>query len=425
MSFVNALDKQMADITNDIMINGVRMEKRNGARICTFGQTIRSNLKDGFPIPTQKYTNFDAILKEWFAMINGVTNAKDFGSKIWDQWGLPEDVVAITLLDRVGVNLKVVEFLGNDYTEQAEAAIKAGAVSVPILQEDGEVTYKEQPLDDTASVDQLAPALASIYATVEINEWLKNYQPQPEIIYIVIASKLTGLSTEDMEKLIEEVQDVEAHNFPRWMHEKFPNCVSEEQVTMEAGYLGPVYGAVARGMIDGVDQLEQLEDHLRRGGKSDRMVIDYWAPSVLPNEEDDHETNVLNNLQVLAPCHILYIFNVISNKLNCELTQRSADHLIGVGFNHPHLAIWVHALAHVHGFDLGSIKHNMTNSHIYESQLEDVNISDYLALPTYDLPELVIDTGDREVNSILDLRPEDFTLKNYQSGPYINIRCEA
>lgn len=83
----------------------------------------------------------------------------------------------------------------------------------------------------------------------------------------------------------------------------------EHDISITTGELGPVYGVMFRAWPtrDGatIDQIQQLDENLRKVPMSRRHVVSLWNPELLPDEKADHATNIDNGLQVLPPCHLL------------------------------------------------------------------------------------------------------------------------
>lgn len=77
-------DKQLKDVLVDPV-----MDRTGSGTYKTFGQTMRFNLKDGFPLLTTKKVFVRGLLEELFWFIKGDTNIKslvDKDVKIWNEW---------------------------------------------------------------------------------------------------------------------------------------------------------------------------------------------------------------------------------------------------------------------------------------------------------------------------------------------------
>ena len=70
------------------IFNGDRRDnERTGmGTISQFGVQNRYDLREGFPILTTKYVNFNSVVKELLWFIRGETNIKTLGCGIWNAW---------------------------------------------------------------------------------------------------------------------------------------------------------------------------------------------------------------------------------------------------------------------------------------------------------------------------------------------------
>ena len=116
----------------------------------------------------------------------------------------------------------------------------------------------------------------------------------------------------------------------------------------------------------------------------------------------------------LPPCHTLFQFYVIENKLSCQLYQRSADAFLGVPFNIASYALFTMMVAQVCGFALGDFVHTFGDAHIYSNHIEQVQLQ--LTRNPFPLPQMKINS---KVASIFNFSIDDFELVNYQSHPHI------
>jgi thymidylate synthase len=179
----------------------------------------------------------------------------------------------------------------------------------------------------------------------------------------------------------------------------------EDSFAQQFGELGPVYGHQWRHWPDGnggeIDQLSVLINNLKNNPDSRRHIISAW--------------NVADIEQMtLPPCHTLFQFYVIENKLSCQLYQRSADAFLGVPFNIASYALFTMMVAQVCGFELGDFVHTFGDAHIYSNHIEQVQLQ--LSRAPYALPQMKINS---EVASIFNFAIDDFELVNYQSHPHI------
>ena len=173
----------------------------------------------------------------------------------------------------------------------------------------------------------------------------------------------------------------------------------------ENGDLGPVYGAQWRNWNgDGIDQLAEVIETLKRNPNDRRMIVSAWNPSQL-------------KAMHLPPCHMMFQFYVANGKLSCMLYQRSCDMFLGVPFNIASYALLTMMIAQVCGLKLGEFVHTLGDTHIYHNHFEQVK--EQLKRVPLALPQMKINPDIKDIN---DFKFEDFELQNYQSYPPIKAQ---
>jgi thymidylate synthase len=171
------------------------------------------------------------------------------------------------------------------------------------------------------------------------------------------------------------------------------------------GDLGPIYGHQWRSWPtpDGgcIDQIDRLITGIRNDPSSRRHIVSAW------NVADIEE-------MALPPCHCLFQFWVADGGLSCQLYQRSADVFIGVPFNIASYSLLTLMVARVCGLQPREFVHSFGDAHLYSNHIEQARTQltrDPRPLPTMNI--------DREVESIVDFRFEDFQLADYDPHPHI------
>ncbi len=184
--------------------------------------------------------------------------------------------------------------------------------------------------------------------------------------------------------------------------EEFANKIKEDEEFAKVwGELGPVYGKQWRN-FDGVDQLANLIEQIKKNPNSRRLIISAWNPSEVKD-------------MALPPCHTLMQFYVNENKLSCQLYQRSGDVFLGVPFNIASYSLFTMMIAQVCNLELGEFVHTLGDAHIYLNHLEQIDRQ--LKRTPRKLPKMEINPN---VKSIFDFKYDDFNLLDY--NPYKGIK---
>lgn len=168
----------------------------------------------------------------------------------------------------------------------------------------------------------------------------------------------------------------------------------------ENGNLGPVYGKQWRD-FNGVDQIKNVVETLKKNPNSRRIIVSAWNPEVVDR-------------MALPPCHTMFQFYVIDNKLSCQLYQRSADCFLGVPFNIASYSLLTMMMAQVTGLKLGEFIHTTGDTHIYLNHIDQVNLQ--LTREPYPLPKMKINP---DIKDIFSFDYDDFELVDYVCHPTI------
>ena len=164
------------------------------------------------------------------------------------------------------------------------------------------------------------------------------------------------------------------------------------------GDVGKIYGVQWRN-FNGVDQIQELIEGLKKNPNSRRHILTAWNPSEI-------------NEMSLPPCHAFSQFFVSNNKLSCQLYQRSCDMFLGVPFNIASYSLLIHIIAEECKLGVGDFIHSLGDFHIYEEHFDQVKIQ--LTREPKQLPTLKF-----LPKNINDYKTSDFELLNYEPYPKI------
>lgn len=202
----------------------------------------------------------------------------------------------------------------------------------------------------------------------------------------------------------------------KWLNENGVKIWNEWAT--EEGDLGPVYGKqwTAWPTKDGdtINQIDYVVNALKTNPNSRRILFHGWNVEYLPDEKVSPQENALNGKMALPPCHLLYQFYVVNNKLSSHLFIRSSDSFLGLPYNTASLACLTHMLAQQCDLGVGEIVISLSDVHIYSNHMEQVKTQ--IAREPRELPELKLLC---KPASIYDYKFEDFELVGYDPHPHI------
>lgn len=181
---------------------------------------------------------------------------------------------------------------------------------------------------------------------------------------------------------------------------------TDDEFAQEHGDLGPIYGYQWRhtpnGTFNGIDQLGDVEEEIRKNPESRRLIVDAWNVSEVGD-------------MALPPCHMFYQFYASKDgHLDMLMHQRSADMFLGVPFNMAQYAMLLSMMAQTTGRVPRKFIHQFGDSHIYSNHIE--QITTQLSREPRDMPRLVLNP---DIKSIGDFTPQDIQIENYNPHPTI------
>lgn len=214
------------------------------------------------------------------------------------------------------------------------------------------------------------------------------------------------------ETRVESLQEVGVRIWDDWATD-----ATTSRFGRKAGDLGPIYGHQWRNFgatpdgdgwaADGVDQIKNLLDQIKKNPNSRRLIITGWNP----READQ---------VALPPCHTLFQFYVQDGTLSCQLYQRSADAFLGVPFNIASYALLTMMIAHVSDLSPGDFVHTFGDAHLYRNHLEQARMQ--LERAPRALPTMKLNP---EVRDLFAFKYEDFTLEGYDPHPHIKAEVSV
>jgi thymidylate synthase len=181
----------------------------------------------------------------------------------------------------------------------------------------------------------------------------------------------------------------------------------------ENGELGPIYGKqwIAWEATDGtkINQIADAQERIRKNPDDRRIIVSGWNVG-------DLQQLIAGKKTAPPPCHTMFQFYVVNNKLSCQLYQRSADVFLGVPFNIASYALLTMMMAQTCSKELGDFVHTFGDVHIYNNHFEQIDLQ--LSRVPKKLPTMKINP---EVKDIFNFKYEDFELEGYD--PYPGIKA--
>ncbi|MCL1996951.1 MAG: thymidylate synthase [Defluviitaleaceae bacterium] len=174
---------------------------------------------------------------------------------------------------------------------------------------------------------------------------------------------------------------------------------------MKDGTIGTSYGYI----VEKFKQIDKLIETLKNNPQDRRMIIDLWQIPYL-------DTGALH------PCCFLTMWDVTAGRLNCMLVQRSGDWPLGVPFNTSQYAVLVHLVAQVTGHKPGLFTHIVNNAHIYENQVEGINLQITRRNQAHPPPTLLINPN---ITNFYDFTAKDIELQGYHHHPAIEMEVSV
>lgn len=156
-----------------------------------------------------------------------------------------------------------------------------------------------------------------------------------------------------------------------------------------------------------IDQLARAINELKTTPFRKSIVVSAWNPEFIYEMAASRD-----KAMAIPPCHTIYQFSVVDNKLSLHLYQRSADLFLWVPFNIASYALFTMMIAQVTWFEPWEFVHTFGDVHLYSNHFEQAK--EQISREPRAFPKMIINP---EVKNIDDFKMEDFTLEWYDPWP--------
>lgn len=154
---------------------------------------------------------------------------------------------------------------------------------------------------------------------------------------------------------------------------------------------------------DGVDQVVQVLEGLKKDPNGRRHIISGWNPKQLDE-------------MALPPCHLYNQYQILDGKLNSSFVMRSHDWLYGGPFNFMGYALLNIAFAKYLRLEPGHLTYFGNDVHIYDNQIE--MAQQQVLREPYALPKIELNKYVWSLDDLFNLEFEDFIFTTpYEAHP--------
>lgn len=383
--------KQYLEKLQKVLNKGTHKEPARKGMVGTtslFGEVMKFNLSDGFPIVTTKAVNFNKIATELIWFLRGDTNVSFLNENGFTEWN--EDSYAYYLNKSIKENL--IPYTWEQY-DDIWAYIRSQKAKG-----NKDICYENLKAKDWDNFNLNIPrrVMPSNYRFGDcgyqygkvwrdwdgVDQTTNKYSPGyymkrnvDQIKNVFESLRDNPLGRRHLVTAVDPVHDTDLALY--WCHSMFQfNC---RPLTFQ----------------------ERLDLYIEKDAQSTSMNFALIKDSM---DED----------------------NVPKYFLDCSMYQRSADMFLGVPFNISSYALLTHIFAKLLNMVPGTYTHMFGDMHIYDNHKEQVKLQ--LTREPYTLPTLYFSDkfNERIKHEPMDfdfiikkLKPSDFKLDYYQSHPYI------
>ena len=193
----------------------------------------------------------------------------------------------------------------------------------------------------------------------------------------------------------------------KWVAQEGRNWFGLPYGDLGDGFYGEAFTKFPIGNGKTFDQVSAVIRQISKNPNTRTHFISPWIPHLVIG--DTRKT-------MTTPCTGWMYFEVNGKNLSLVMTQRAGDIPIGIPFNLFQYATFLVMVSFVTNLVPNEFVHMIMDAHIYENQLDAVKI--LLKEPNKPFPTLIVN---KDVENIFDFRYEDFILRDYSSGPKIEI----
>ena len=247
--------------------------------------------------------------------------------------------------------------------------------------------------------------------TREIHGMIRKYDILNEGAPIITERDISGFYKSAIGELCAFINGVRTNEGLREFGCRFWSpWVKEEKCAkrgLETGDLGPgSYGGAFHDFPtpDGNSfyQFKEIDLQMLERPELKTHFISPWIPEYTIRNSN-HQQKV-----VVCPCHGWLHFNIIGDRLDMTMMQRSCDVILGLPSNLTQYSALLLAMAHTHNLKPGVFCHFISNAHIYNNTFE--YAEEMLSRDPEPFPTLkMINEHDR----IWEYRKDDFELEDY------------
>ncbi len=206
-------------------------------------------------------------------------------------------------------------------------------------------------------------------------------------------------------RTLEEMKKFGCGWWSRWVTKK--KCAKRglEPGDLGPGSYGPAWRSFPTSEGNPFDQITHIIEQINEIPHLRTHIVTPWIPQYLGRGRGKQQK------VVVVPCHGWFhvVINTYTNELSLHHFQRSADAPVGLVFNLIQYAALTMMLAQVTGYKVKELVFTTSDTHIFLSQMEDVNELLQQTKPQR-FPTM---TMDPDIKDVFAFRPEHFKVTDY------------